>query len=215
MSGGKRFKFTGSKIGILAAFQAPKTITGITKTNPAVVTIVGHGFEEGATLRLSSILGMTELNDELVVIENVDDDTFELADVDSTEYAAYVSGGTAELGTFSNFCELTNYNRSGGSSPEIPADSLCSDAAEFEIGLPDYGTTQLDFNFAPRTVIQTALQSAYSSGEKTAIKIELPKNGGNMIQLGFVQQTSESAGKGGLWVGTATIRNTGKRIDLA
>lgn len=36
-----------------------------------------------------------------------------------------------------------------------------------------------------------------------------------MVQLGFVQQTSESASNGGLWTGSMTVRNTGQRIDIA
>ncbi len=126
-----------------------------------------------------------------------------------------MSGGKADVGAFSNFCELTGYNRAGGSSPEIDAESLCSTAKEYEIGLPDFGTTKLDFNFAPRTAIQVALDAFYRSGEKMAVKVVLPKNGGEMVQLGFVQQTSEQVGKGGLWTGSMTLRNTGPRYDVA
>jgi hypothetical protein len=131
------------------------------------------------------------------------------------EYEEYTSGGLIAIGTMTNFCELTGYNRAGGTSAEIPATSLCSKAVENEIGLPDFGTTTLSFNFAPRTPVQGKLHQFFMSGDVIAVKVTLPKNGGEMVQLGFVQQESEQSAVGGLWTATAQIRNTGERVDIA
>jgi Ubiquitin-activating enzyme E1 FCCH domain len=218
MAGGKRFKFTGSTIAVLTGFDANSpslNITGITNANPAVVSVANHGLADGDVVKIANVAGMTEVNNEAYIVNVLTSGTFQLADTNSTGWGAYTSGGKMDEGSFSNFCELTGYNRSGGSSPEIDADSLCSVAKEYEIGLPDYGTTQIDFNFAPRTAIQTAVQAFYTSGEKLAVKVVLPNSGGEMVQLGFVQQTSEQVGKGGLWTGSMTIRNTGPRFDVA
>jgi hypothetical protein len=215
MAAGKRYKFQGSEVALLTGFDVTtKTITAVTQANPAVVSSAAHGFANGDVVKITGIVGMDELNDQLFVVVNQTTGTFELADVDSTGYGAYVSGGTIVEGLLSNFCELTNYNRQGGTSPELPATSLCSVAQEYELGLPDFGTTALDFNFAPRTAIQTALHDFYLSGEQIAVKVTLPKEGGEMVQLGFVQQESEQAGVGALWAATATIRNTGNRVDI-
>lgn len=216
MSAGKRFKFQGSTIAVGASYSATDVvITGISKASPAVVTAVAHGLTAGTVVKLSDIVGMTELNDEIVIIDTILTDSFALVGVDSTNYTTYVSGGVANAAVFSNWCELTGYNRQGGSSPEIPATTICSTAQEFEIGLPDYGTTQIDYNFAPRTAIQIALMTLYASGEKMAVKVTLPKSGGILTQLGFVQQMSEQAAESTLWTGSMTIRNTGPRFDQA
>lgn len=218
MAGGKRHKFHGSTFQIVTGFddESPNpAITAITKANPPVVTSAGHGLADGDVVRIVEVVGMIELNDEVFVVQNKTADTFELADVSGASYGAYTSGGEIQKATLSNFCELTNYNRQGGTSPEIPATSACSTAQEFEIGLPDYGTTQIDYNFAPRTAVQQAVQEFYDTGEKIAVKVTLPKSGGTMVQLGFIQQTSENAGVGGLWAGSLTMRNTGPRVDFA
>jgi len=218
MAGGKRFKFTGSQIAVLTEFGANSpsmSITAITKANPAVVSVSNHGLQDGDVVHISGVGGMTEVNDEAYIINQLGVGTFELVDTNSTAWGTYTSGGKVDEAVFSNFCELTGYNRSGGSSPEIDAESLCSSAKEFEIGLPDFGTTQIDYNFAPRTTIQMAVDTFYRSGDKTAVRVTLPNNGGEMVQLGFVQQTSEQVGKGGLWTGSMTIRNTGPRYDRA
>lgn len=218
MSAGKRFKFHGSLIQVLLGFDEDSpslVISAITQANPAVATITAHGQESGAIFKLSDIVGMTELNDEVVIIEKVDANNVRLIGVNSEGYGAYVSGGVADVGNFSNFCELTGYNRQGAASAEMAATTLCSTAKEYEVDLPDFGTTQLDYMFAPRTAIQGVLHDLYESGERTAIKITLPKNGGVMVQLGTVQQESEQASTGTLWTASATIRNTGSRYDVA
>jgi hypothetical protein len=218
MAAGKRYKFQGSEIAVLTGFEDASpaiAITAITKANPAMVTASGHGLVEGQVVKITGVIGMTEVNDDLFIVGEVTGASFALADVDSTDYGAYTSGGSIAKGVLSNFCELTNYNRQGGTSPELPASSLCSVAQEYELGLPDFGTTALDFNFAPRTAIQTALHEFYLSGDKTAVYVNLPKSGGQMVQLGFLQQESETAGVGALWTASATIRNTGNRFDIA
>ncbi len=218
MTSGKRYKFAGSTIAVLTGLVAGSpadAITGITKAKPAVVTEVAHGRVDGAVIGIDDVVGMTEVNGGVFTINVLTSSTYELVNSDTSGYTTYVSGGTVSAGTFSNFCELTGYNRTGGSSPEIDATTICSDEAEYELGLSDAGTTQLDFNFAPGTLIQTALAAYDLSKEKTAVKIVLPNSGGTMVQLGFVQQTSESASNGTLWTGSVTIRNTGRRYDVA
>lgn len=218
MSSSQTFKFAGSTIAVLTSFNEGSpalAITGITQADPAVVTCADHGLTDGAVVKLSEILGMTELNGGVFVVNVLTSGTFELVDQDTSAYTAYSSGGEVAPGTFSNFCELTGYNRQGGSKPEIDSTSLCSDAAEYELGLRDFGTTQLDFKFAPRTTIQLAIATFDASGDKMAVRVDLPNSGGRMVQLGFIQQTTEATAVNGIWTGSITVRNTGARVDFA
>ena len=217
MSSAKSYKWQGSQVQVLTGFSADSPshpITGITQANPAVVTSNSHGLADGDVIKISGVAGMIEVNDEAFIVQVVDPNSFQLVDIDSTNYGAYVSAGGFDEGEFSNMCELTSYNRQGAASAEIPTRSLCSVAEEFEVDIPNFGTTQLDFKFAPRTAIQQALTEFYESQETMAVKVILPKSGGEMVQLGFVQQTSEQAGNGTIWTGSMTIRNTGRRYDV-
>jgi hypothetical protein len=217
MSSVSAYKFHGSQIQVLVGVTADSpapTITAVTQANPAVVTSATHGLSDGDVVEISGIVGMTELNSNRYVVNVLTANTFELLGVNSTGYGAWTSGGTFSVGDFSDFCDLTNYNRTGGTSPEIATTALCSVAQEYLLGLPDFGTTAIDFNFAPSTAVQQALQDAYVSGDLIAVKVTLPDSGGTMVQMGFVQQTSESAGVGGIWTGSLTIRNTGNREDF-
>lgn len=219
MSGGKRFKFQGSEISVSIGFDAVSpsvAITGITRANPAVVTAAGHGFVDGDVIKITGVPGMTEVNGDIYIIDMLSSSTFALVDTDSTAWTAFGgAGGHADKAQMSNWCELTGYNRQGGTKTENDASSLCSTAKEYELGLPDFGTTQLDYHFAPQTAIQIAMAALDLSGDKMAVKLKLPKSGGSRTQLGFVTQTSETASVNGLWTGTMTVRNTGKPLDLA
>lgn len=74
---------------------ALKTITGITKANPAVVTSASHGYSNGDTVKIMGVVGMTEVNNKVFTVANVATNTFELQDYDSTANTAYTSGGAA------------------------------------------------------------------------------------------------------------------------
>lgn len=73
-------------------YDSPKTITGITKANPGVVTSAGHGFSNGDSVLISEVSGMTEVNGFSFTIANVTANTFELG-VDTSSYGTYISGG--------------------------------------------------------------------------------------------------------------------------
>lgn len=81
--------------------DAAKNITAITQANPGVVTSAGHGLSNGDEIFISSVGGMTELNTRNYRLANVTTNTFTLTDlfgaaIDTTNFTAYTSGGTAE-----------------------------------------------------------------------------------------------------------------------
>lgn len=75
--------------------RAYKTITGITKANPAVVTSANHGFVNGQLVSIQGVNGMTQVNFRYFAVANVTANTFELQGENSTGYGTYTSGGQA------------------------------------------------------------------------------------------------------------------------
>lgn len=76
-----------------------QAITAITKANPAVVTYGGADtYTNGMTVKISGVVGMTEVNGKFFTVANVNTgaNTFELQAYDSTPNTAYTSGGTVE-----------------------------------------------------------------------------------------------------------------------
>ena len=72
-------------------------IAAITQANPGkVTTSAAHGFEDDYEVLLEDITGMTELNHIVCTITKIDATNFTIG-IDTTAYAAYVSGGVAIL----------------------------------------------------------------------------------------------------------------------
>lgn len=68
-----------------------RTVTGISKANPASVTSAGHGLATGATVLLN-VSGMTELYGYSGPVTVVNADTFTLDGVNSSAYGTFTSG---------------------------------------------------------------------------------------------------------------------------
>ncbi len=75
--------------------EAVKTIVSITRTNPAVVEITGHGWSNGDRIFLSGVGGMIELNGRYATVAGATTNTLQLAGIDSSGYGVFTSGGTA------------------------------------------------------------------------------------------------------------------------
>ncbi len=79
-------------------------ITGVSKANPGVVTVSSAtptntiALENGMTVTISNVVGMTQLNTNRYIVANVSGATFSLYDlfghpVNTTAFGTYVSGG--------------------------------------------------------------------------------------------------------------------------
>lgn len=110
-------------------YSYSEVITGITQSNPAVITVSSIGdIRQQDVIDISGIVGMTELNGNVYSVGPVTGNTFELYNVtgvfsiDSTLFTAYVSGGLVDKGD-----QLTN-------QPVITSEGtpyLMADSADF------------------------------------------------------------------------------------
>ena len=83
-----------------AVLEGDKTISAITKANPAVVTATSHGYSDGDEVVITAVGGMTEVNGKRFLVANKTTNTFELTDkdgtnVNSTSFTTYTSGGVS------------------------------------------------------------------------------------------------------------------------
>jgi len=95
-----RGSLTGSRpISDAAWSSSPaRRITGATRANPVVITANGHGFSDGDRVRIRSVQGMTQLNNNTYTVEVVNANQFRLKND---------SGGNVNGSSFNN------YNRNG------------------------------------------------------------------------------------------------------
>jgi len=87
----------------LAYVPSEAAITNITQANPANVTVAAIGnLQNGDIITIRNVTGMVEINEQTVVIANIVGNTFDLHNLDgtnfnSTTFTAYALGGTVHL----------------------------------------------------------------------------------------------------------------------
>jgi len=130
---------------------AEKTITGITKADPGVVTSAAHGFTDGQVVLIEDVVGMTEVNDTHFTVNNAATNTFELqtqaatpVDVDTSAYTAYTSGGTISL------------------VPSLPMGYI----------FDEDDTTKFDALFIKAFALQLAVNLSYGVAGKTTLRTD-------------------------------------------
>jgi hypothetical protein len=79
---------------------ATQTITGATQANPVRITTSGaHGYVDSLRVRITGVVGMTEINNRTFLIDVISATTFDLIGEDGAAHTAYSSGGTAQPST--------------------------------------------------------------------------------------------------------------------
>ena len=75
-----------------------KTITGISNTAPVVITSTAHGIPVDWRIKLSNIVGMTEMNlgDTYQLVTGITSNTLTINAINALSYRSYVSGGVIE-----------------------------------------------------------------------------------------------------------------------
>ena len=111
-------RFFHSSIDRPAAF----TITGATKANPVVIT-ADNTLDDGETVYIEGVEGMTELNGRTFTVANRTDTTFELSGEDGTGHTTYTSGGTVKFRTLGGLPHLN------GETVKVWADGALRDDA--------------------------------------------------------------------------------------
>lgn len=151
-----------------------KNITAITQANPAVVTSTAHGFVDGDMVKIAAVGGMTNLNGNTYMVNQLTANTFELVGVNSTGFPAYTSGGTATPLVMTQLCELDGFTPNDPGAQLVEVSTICSIAKEFISGLPDDGTATFNFNWVPSDVGIAKLWALRDAGNSDYFRIKVP-----------------------------------------
>lgn len=195
----------------LGAVLAAKTITGISKANPAVVTATAHGYTGGEVVQIASVAGMVEINSKVGIVNVLSANTFQLMGVDSTSFTTYTSGGTS-TGIAPTVANLKSYNGFDGQKTENDVSNLSSAAKEYRDGLKDSGTISLELQVDDSDLGQLAMRASQrGTGVVTKFVFALP-NGKTRTFSGFVKQFTEQGAVDGVITGNVQIRISGDVI---
>lgn len=121
----------GTRIFIESARSAAQTITAITKDDPPVITYTGNDPVNNSYVILTDFVGMTEFNDAVIKVANVDatGNTFEAKDQNSSLFSSFSSGKMLPVEMNNELMIATGFSTSGG-EPQYTNYQLLWDSME-------------------------------------------------------------------------------------
>jgi hypothetical protein len=199
----------GALIQVEIGTLSPKTITGISKADPGVVTSNAHGLAAGTPGHIASVVGMTELNGNSYLVANPTTNNFELDGQDTTDFTTYTSGGTFAPVDFASACEAKTFTGFDGQASEIDVTTMCSTAKEYRPGLQDFGSFNFSMNYVPTDPAQLAMQDAKAAGTSLWFNLILPGSLGTWVFQAFVRQMTITGGVDTALSSDVVLRITG------
>lgn len=193
-------KWSNVAIAMQSALAAAKTISGITKASPGVVSSTAHGYSNGDYVYLT-VNGMWQLNGRVFRVANVATDTFQLEDVSggtgiSTASFDTFTSGTAEKITFGNsITTATSMNVSGGDYAMIDTTTIHGNQKSEIPGLPNALSLSFDNLWDPTDAGQAAMKAASDAQGLRAFKFTFGSGGKIMVFAGYVGFAGAPAGQ--------------------
>lgn len=177
----------GTRVYIQSAISSAQVVSGITAASPAVVTYVGADPSNGDYIALVDMVGMTEFEDSLVKVSNVNGaaNTFEAEDQDASGYAAF-SSGNMKVVTLGNEIRIaTGFNMSGGDQNYADYGLLHDTILRKIPTTQSAAQVDLPVVWDPSDVGFIALQNAARTKAKIGIKFQLPDST-EILAFGYV-----------------------------
>jgi hypothetical protein len=188
--------------------HATLAISAITKAVQALVT-APNTMDPGDVVVFGDVVGMPEIKDRSGIVVAPTATDFSV-NIDSSEFAAAGTTGTADVLDLLAVCEARNFNGFDGQASELDKTTLCSTAKEFVPGLQDFGSFTFDMNYVPSDPAQMAMQAAKASGDTLWWELVLPDNTGSWIFQAFVRQMTISGGVDAVLSSSVVLRITGE-----
>jgi hypothetical protein len=180
-------KWSNVQVAIQSALSADKTITGITKANPGVVTSTAHGLTNGDYVLLD-VLGMWQLDERVIRVAGVTTDTFQLEGEDTTNFDTF-SSGTAKKITFgTTMTTATGLTANGGDFDFIDVTTIHDNIKKQIPGIANPVSYQFENIWDPSDTALIALKLASDNQAQRAIRFTFA-NAQKVLFSGFVGAT--------------------------
>lgn len=168
----------GTRIYIESARGAAQALSGISNTDPPVITYAGTDPSNNNYIILKDMVGMTEFSDAVVKVANVNGaaNTFEAKDQDATDFGTFSSGNMYPV-TFGTELQLaTGWNTSGG-EPQYANYLPLWDRQERRVYTHNAAAgIELPCIFDPTDATYQYLYNLGRTGQDLAIKFLFPNN---------------------------------------
>jgi len=171
-------------VSMQSAIASAKTITGITKANPGVVSCAGNGYSNGDIVYLE-ISGMHQLNDKPVRVASVAADSFALEGVDTTGFEDFSSGTAQKVTMGTSITTATTITASGGEFDFIDTTTIHANTRTQIPGLPSAISYGMDHIWDASDAGFTAMKAASDVQGKRVVKFQFGAGGKILYFAGY------------------------------
>ena len=178
-------KWSGVAVAMQSALAAAKTISGVTKADPAVVTATAHGYANGDYVLLVT-QGMYQLDGKVVRVAAVATDTFQAEGVDSTLFDTFVSGTAQKITFGTTLSSMTSVNASGGDFDFVDTTTIHQNVKTQIPGLANPLSYSFDNLWDMSDAAQLAMKAASDNQGQRAFKFVFGTGGPIMTFSGYV-----------------------------
>lgn len=133
----------GVRVEVSKTEGSAKTVSAITQADPGVATSTSHGLSEGSVGYFSSVTGMVNLEGQAVRLGTVATNTFELEDIDTTNYPAFTAGNFIPITAWSTLSKSTSISEGGGEAEKLNVTTLLDNIRQERNGLLAAQTVQI------------------------------------------------------------------------
>ena len=189
-------------------------VTAISKANPAVATAPAHNLVAGRVGYFTGVEGMAQLEGQAARVAAPDANTFQLPDIDSTNYPDYTDGSFVPVLTWATVAKATSYVIGGGEAESLNSTVLLDDQAQTENGL--LAAQTVSFNLLAEDVpaaAMRAIEQAALNDQALVFRITL-KTGAQRIFRGTPSMPGEDVQQGQLGTGTVSVQVKGRVLKL-
>lgn len=205
---------SGLKLFMESAIASAKTISGITKAAPGVVSSTAHGFVTNDIVLLE-VQGMVELNGRLFKVVNTAADSFQLAGVDGTTgidttlYNTFSSGTAKKVTLGTSITGVQEFTFSGGDIKTVDTTTV-NDLVDTQIVVGAAAqAADLTMQWDPSSAAQQAMIAAFQTRANKGFKVMWP-DGAFVLWYGTVGYTgAPGGGKQGVTTSPAKITMLG------
>ncbi len=176
----------GATVHIATAYDAAKPVTVASNAVEAVLTVTGHGFNDGDFVLLES--GWGKLSERVFQIGGKTNDTFKLVGVDTSDVDVYPAGGgkgsVKRITGWTQIPQIIEFSTSGGEQQFVDFGFLEDD---YEQQIPSsQSALSITVKIAddPSLPGYKAAVKASDAGGKTPLRLVL-KGGGQIVYNGY------------------------------
>ncbi len=180
--------WSGVSVAIQSALASALPISGITKASPGVLTYSsGTDPSDGDIVLLSDILGMYQLADRIVRVDNPNGagNTFELEGVDTTLYDTFTSGNAQVITFGTTLTVATGISASGGDSEFADTTTIHGNTRSRIPTVASPLTLNFTCQWDPADTALAALKTASDSKAKRALRVVFA-DGSRFFAYGYV-----------------------------